>query len=76
VVLAMPARPAWRNDDRAEPCGILSRTFIHDIGDPEYPPVGHRRRRGPDTRALVARLSWNRGRLNLVQDERQTEMPV
>lgn len=28
---------AWRADESAEPCDILSRTFICDIGDPDYP---------------------------------------
>jgi len=29
---------AWREDENsAEPCDILSRSFAYDIGDPEYP---------------------------------------
>jgi hypothetical protein len=28
---------AWRADVSAEPCGILNRTMLHDINDPEYP---------------------------------------
>jgi hypothetical protein len=28
---------AWRRDDSAEPCDILSRTFIYSTDDPEYP---------------------------------------
>ena len=28
---------AWRQDESAEPCDILSRTFIYRIDDPKYP---------------------------------------
>lgn len=28
---------AWREDDSKEPCGILSRTFLYEIDDPDYP---------------------------------------
>jgi hypothetical protein len=28
---------AWRIDENAEPCGILTRTFIYSITDPDYP---------------------------------------
>jgi hypothetical protein len=28
---------AWREDERAEPCDILSRTFFYNIDDPQYP---------------------------------------
>lgn len=45
---------AWREDENAATCDILTRTLIHDIGDPEYPAEWVEDEAGPRCTAFLA----------------------
>lgn len=73
---------AWREDEtKGEPCEILSRTFVHNIDDLEYPTewveddVSYPQPTNPRCTAFVpyqedAELYW------AAHDERQGDLPL
>lgn len=70
---------AWREDDHAEPCDILSRTFVYSIDDADYPTewveddVPYPAPTNPRCTAFTA--IGGEGS-SYVADERQIEMPL